>query len=340
MKSNWLAILLLGSISACRPTIPLLSHSSQQPPPPKGYDPAPIDVISIEGENCCAEWDADGQNFYFLSRKRPRHEHYQVYTYDLQKKQAVRLSYHDGDDQGPIILGNTLFYASTTDSLKEQPVFLAKALGQTVANTPNVGPRPIWTMAPFDIYRANRQGLNIERLTNQIGFDGELTVHPKDERIIYTSVRQGQSQLIERTARGGERVFQHSNLNDGQARIAPNGKDVVWVRYNKDLSKSEIWLKMSHQSAKKIIGLNAIAWAPSWHPNGQEILFSSNHEDPQNFELYIAKMDGSCIRRLTYALGQDVQARFSPDSKRIIFSNDSSGAFQLYIQDYRPPTCP
>jgi len=52
----------------------------------------------------------------------------------------------------------------------------------------------------------------------------------------------------------------------------------------------------------------ATNWAPSWHPDGKRIIFSSNmddwHEDIRkfghNFELYMINIDGTGLERITY----------------------------------------
>lgn len=56
---------------------------------------------------------------------------------------------------------------------------------------------------------------------------------------------------------------------------------------------------------------------PSWSPDGTRIVFSTN--DPDNYEIWSMKADGSDRKRLTNRTGLDIAPRYSPDGTRVVF---------------------
>jgi len=57
--------------------------------------------------------------------------------------------------------------------------------------------------------------------------------------------------------------------------------------------------------------------SPMWSPDGTRIVFSSN--DPDNYEIWSMKADGSDRKRLTNRTGLDTVPRYSPDGTKIVF---------------------
>jgi Tol biopolymer transport system component len=57
--------------------------------------------------------------------------------------------------------------------------------------------------------------------------------------------------------------------------------------------------------------------APMWSPDGTRIVFNSN--DPDNYEIWSMKADGSDRKRLTSRTGLDTVPRYSPDGTKVVF---------------------
>ncbi|PYJ85749.1 MAG: peptidase M28, partial [Verrucomicrobia bacterium] len=98
-----------------------------------------------------------------------------------------------------------------------------------------------------------------------------------------------------------------------------------------------------------------------FRPNSDEVLFASTHLDPdakakqrtelefrasgkerryswdydEYFDIFVAKRDGSRLRRLTSADGYDAEASYSPDGKKIVFTSlrDAYPAEKLSSED-------
>jgi Tol biopolymer transport system component len=62
---------------------------------------------------------------------------------------------------------------------------------------------------------------------------------------------------------------------------------------------------------------------PAWSPKGDLIAFTRFRED--DYDIYTIRPDGTGLRRLTTAPGNDAHAIWSPDGKYILFSSARLG---------------
>jgi len=91
---------------------------------------------------------------------------------------------------------------------------------------------------------------------------------------------------------------------------------------------------------KQITNFGRASFAPYFHPNGKQIIFSSNlGKEPWNFEIYIINIDGSGLERITYSPGFDGFPMFSYDGKKVIFiskrnSPEGVNANNVFIADW------
>jgi len=109
----------------------------------------------------------------------------------------------------------------------------------------------------------------------------------------------------------------------------------------------DIWVMDADGSNKRRLTQNgATNWAPSWHPDGERIVFSSNMDDwredikafGHNFELYLINSDGHGLERITENKVFDSFPMFSPDGKKIVFGSNRNPqkprATDIFIADW------
>ena len=93
----------------------------------------------------------------------------------------------------------------------------------------------------------------------------------------------------------------------------------------------DIYVAKNDGSDKQRLTSNgATNWAPSWHPDGKHIVFSSNMDDwredynayGSNFELYMINIATKTLTRLTNNDTFDSFPVFSKNGKKIVFSSN------------------
>ena len=121
-------------------------------------------------------------------------------------------------------------------------------------------------------------------------------------------------------ADGSEQVrLTQSPGYDGGPFFSPNGQRIVWRRFNKSGSVSEIHtMKLDGSDVRKITSFKSMSWAPYFHPSGEYIIFASNKLGFSNFELYLVDSLGLCEPiRVTERVGFDGLPVFSPNGLQL-----------------------
>ncbi len=103
----------------------------------------------------------------------------------------------------------------------------------------------------------------------------------------------------------------------------------------------EIYVMDADGSNKRQLTNNGAAnFAPFFHPNGGQIIFSSNLHDPEgrNFELYLINVDGTGLERVTHHPEFDGFPMFTPDGSQLVFGsnrhNRQPGDTNVFIADW------
>lgn len=62
-----------------------------------------------------------------------------------------------------------------------------------------------------------------------------------------------------------------------------------------------------------------------WSPAGDRIGFTRDSDGPNSFDIFTIRPDGTELKQLTNAPGNDAHCAWSPDAKNIIFSSSRLG---------------
>lgn len=228
-------------------------------------------------------------------------------------------------------------------------------------------PRPdfskgyVWGLDPFDIYTVGRDGRDLRRLTKYGVYTAEGVLSPDGKTIVFTSLKDGDLDIYTMSVDGTNvRRLTNTLGYDGGPWWSPDGKKIVYRAYHptdsaevadyRDLlgqrmirpSKMELFVMSPDGSdQRQITHLGGANFGPSWTPDGQRIIFSSNHKNPRsrNFDLYIVRLDGTGLEQITNHPEFDGFPMFSPDGRRLIWASNRDAAREgdtnLLIADWK-----
>ena len=77
----------------------------------------------------------------------------------------------------------------------------------------------------------------------------------------------------------------------------------------------------------QLTGNDAANFAPYFHPNGKQIIFCSNANDPKgrDFDLYLINIASRKIEQVTFNPSFDGFPMFSHDGKKLVFASNRNG---------------
>ncbi|MDZ4677769.1 MAG: hypothetical protein SGI74_09700 [Oligoflexia bacterium] len=337
MKLLWL-FSIIAIVMSCSTTSKNNTPVYESVPTPPGFVDSTINQLTSDGDNFYASFSTDGSRIIYLSKNKSAHKNTQIYIMNLKNPRHRRITYNDGEDTSPRFShdGKKIIYSSTTDEQKEKN----KSVHQPKSITPNEQMAKLyeWKFLNNEIYQSDADGSHIVRLTRHTGYDAEGIITPDGKKIFYTSLSGEDLEIhsIDAQGRAQKQITSLKGYN-GQTQYLSATKQLVWSGTR---SEESAQIHVADNAAKKIKQLTtkvAIHWFPSWSPDGNKIIFSSNRDDNKNFELYLMNADGTCLKRLTYVGGTDLMPSFSPDGKKILFTSDRTGTSQIYLMDLQEP---
>lgn len=171
-----------------------------------------------------------------------------------------------------------------------------------------------WTVASdqYQIWLMDRDGSHPRRVFDGTGWDP--TWSPEGSQILFASDRSGSNQLWIGNLDGSglQRV---SNLPALRGRSDWSPRNLI-VTYSGDSWKREIYVMNADGSNQhQVSPPGGNSQGPSFSPDGQWIAFTAYFDHPQDIngcEIYIVRVDGNDLRRLTNNDYCDYQPRWGP----------------------------
>jgi len=219
----------------------------------------------------------------------------------------------------------------------------------------------VWAVYPeFDIFTAKADGSALRPLTTTPGYDAEATISPTGDKIVFTSVRNGDLDLYSMNLDGSDVRQLTSELGyDGGAFYSSDGSMIVYRAWHytdsnevatyKQLlsqhlvrpSRMELFVAQADGSNKRQVTNNGAAnFGPFFHPDNKRIIFASNLADPKgrNFDLYIINIDGTGSERVTFNETFDGFPMFTRNGTKLVFASNRNGKVRgetnLFIADW------
>lgn len=196
----------------------------------------------------------------------------------------------------------------------------------------------------FDIYVADTDGLSLKRLTNAHGYDAEATVSNKGDKIVFTSMRDGDPEIYTMNLDGSDQTrLTFVKGYDGGAFFSPDGSKIVF-RASRPVTKKELEdyddlvndnlfrptvmeiyiMDADGKNIKQVTNFGKASFAPFFHPDGKRIIFSSNihSKTGRNFDLYIINIDGAGLEQVTFNETFDGFPVFTKDGRHLVFASN------------------
>ncbi|NQV29761.1 MAG: PD40 domain-containing protein [Candidatus Marinimicrobia bacterium] len=299
-----------------------------------------VEQLTFVGDNGEAYWGPKGEEIIFQSKR------------DGNACDKIYIMNADGSNQrmvSPDVGAHTCSYFS----IDKERIIFASTFGVVDSCPPRPKPQGnkyLWSLFPYDIYSSKPDGTDLVRIRENAGYDAEPTVSYLTGKVIFTSEIDDDLELFTMNIDGSDvnRLTNHLGY-DGGPYFSPDAQKIVWrawypetpedtLRWQENMALNQVEavpldIYSMDADGKNIIRLTnngATNWAPSWHPNGRQVVFSSNMDDwndevkayGHNFELYMINLDGSGLVRLTNNTFFDSFPMFSPDGKSMAFASN------------------
>lgn len=294
--------------------------------------------VTLAGENEQPSFSKDGVKVLFVSRERPEHNHAQVYELTLNPLRERRVTYHDGDDASPVYHpdGVRLLYTSTTDSLKNDPVFIENLKKMYSPQTASAEPNN--ANAKFDLFLSRLDGRDISRiLPNALrgqSSQPELALDSKGRVVVFVAQSSERSDVMIYPLSGGSPRKVSSDRESDSPKFSADSNKIVWVKNvpkGSQLTMSTVPFNSGVALSEKI----ARHLTPSFHPNGEHIVFSSDRSGDGNLDLYIYSVKTKCLSRASNTKEDEGAPVFSPDGKNLAFTSNLNGRNQIYLAEMK-----
>lgn len=311
-----------------------------------------IRQLTHGGANAEAYFSEDGKRLIFQSTRNGRSCD-QQFIMNIDGSDVHRVSSGTGKTTcGYFFAYDTkIFFASTQAADTACPPKPDKSKGY------------VWGLDPYDIYTANADGSNLQRLTHYGVYTAEGTLSPDGRTIVFTSLKDGDLDIYTMHVDGTDvRRLTDTPGYDGGAFFSPDGTKIVYranhptdsteladyrallaqriVRPN----KMEIWVMNADGTDQhQVTHLGGANFAPFFTSDGKSIIFSSNYKNPHsgNFDLYLVRPDGTDLRQITTDPGFDGFPQFSPDGRYLVWasSRHASNPYEtnVFIARWTPP---
>ena len=195
----------------------------------------------------------------------------------------------------------------------------------------------------FDIYISDLKGNIRRKLTDSKGYDAEATLNPAGDKIVFTSLRNGDLDLFTMNVDGSNvKQITHELGYDGGAFFSPDGQNLIFrasrpktedeIKTYKDLLAQGLVMPVNMElftcrtdgtGLRQVTHLGNANWAPYYTHDGKKVIFSSNHVmGGYHFNLWMCNLDGSDLKQITFDPVFDAFPVFSRDGNKLVFSSN------------------
>lgn len=182
----------------------------------------------------------------------------------------------------------------------------------------------------WEIYVMRPNGRGLRRVTRNHWIEDQVAWAPNGKRIVFSSTRPGGKGLWVMNLDGTGLRRLTTNGSDLAPAWSPDGKTIAFARPK--WPAYQIWVVNSDGTNPRPLteppnldGRYAQDFEPEWSPDSRRIAFSRVYQDRSlrpglaAADIYVIRLDGSGLRRLTTWAGRHDWPAWAPDGKRIAF---------------------
>ncbi len=185
--------------------------------------------------------------------------------------------------------------------------------------------------AHSQLFVANGDGTDEKPILPLTGLDYSPSVSRDGTWVVFTSERSGSADIyrVHSDGTGLERLTNDPAFDD-QAVLSPDGKTLAFVSTRKS-GRAHLWLMdMQTRKCHLLPKDPGSGFHPAWSPDGKWLAFSSDNgrfaghmpgrwEKTQSLSVYVVRVDGSGLRRITRGRGVAGSLQWSPDGKQLFY---------------------
>lgn len=293
----------------------------------KGLRPAPQDANGFN----FASWKQIGAEFliragYSISGKDLNME---AYLYHVQKGSLVFGKKYKTDVKSVRKMAHTF----ANDVLKaltgQEGMYLSRV---TFASDKGTAPSR-------EIFIMDWDGANLEKISNHKSISLSPAWSPDGKKIAYTSyikrsrskIRNADMFLFDLTTGKRKLVSYREGLNSG-ASFAPDNQH-IFLTISQGKTPDIYKINFAGDIVSKITNgpAGAMNVEPAVSPDGKKIAFSSDRAG--RTMIYTMNIDGSNVKRITFAGQFNASPAWSPDGKKIAFAGQTGSNFDVFVMN-------
>jgi len=274
-------------------------------------------VLVGEGNSSQAVFNAKGDRLLFISAKRPGHAQAQVYEKNLSTGEETRITFQNGDVSHPSYhpKEDMILYSSSTDELKENPPLLRPS---TAAS-----PLPATYQEPTEIYLHSLNGLEIVRLTETPGFDGEARFDHDGKAITWTRARNNKLEVMsmQRLSRS-TRALPKLGTNPAQYTVSPDGKFQAWVDWDPSFGVARLKIQKGKAEPAELTPDQVVPKVDmEFSPDSKWLFWSQLNTATGTYQLWSYQIETNCARKISDNKDGDRRhPALSPDLQRLVYT--------------------
>lgn len=298
-----------------------------------------------------------GRWLVFQSEREADNPFYQIYLMDRETGDTERISPGFGKttcawihpDQNRVLFASTHGDPDSKRLQEEELEFRRSGKKRRYA----------WDYDPqFELYAYDRSTRSMTQLTQAEGYDAEGSYSPDGQLVAFASNRRAYDSpmspseaeafkldpavmndiYIMRADGTDVRRLTETLGYDGGPFFSPDGQRICWRRFAPNGATAEVMsMNIDGSDKMQLTKMDAMSWAPYYHPSGQYLIFTTNINGFENFELYVVDAQGRRPPlRITETGGFDGLPTFTPDGKKLAWTSNRNAAkrSQIYLADW------